>query len=334
MEMPFLIRGITTTRFIEYSRESYFLHSRKLRRNFVNKISDQYDIAFIGHVCFDEVLPYQGEPRIAPGSAVTCGALAAARVGKKVVVVTRMEPQDQIVLEDLQQNGVTIHVIPTAETTYMKVVHPSADVDEREIYQLKNAGFFSPEDMPSITARQIHLAGITDQEFDLNFIRVLKEKGYRLSADMQSFVRQVDPVTRCIYFKDVPNKTEIVELLDMVKLDIVEAKMLTGTDDLEKAALIFESWGCPEALITKADGVLARVDGKTYYEKFSNRSVVGRTGRGDTTFAAYLARRMDHDVAESLKFAAALVSVKMETPGPFCGTLDDVLTRMQDKHSG
>jgi sugar/nucleoside kinase (ribokinase family) len=114
----------------------------------------------------------------------------------------------------------------------------------------------------------------------------------------------------------------------------VEAKVLTGTDDLEGAALMFEGWGCPEILITRAEGVLARVNGKTYYEKFSNQSVVGRTGRGDTVFAAYLARRLDHDVTESLKFAAALVSIKMETPGAFGGTLAEVLARMQARHAG
>ena len=122
---------------------------------------------------------------------------------------------------------------------------------------------------------------------------------------------------------------EIVRQLDMVKLDIVEAKVLTGTEDLVQAAQIIEAWGCPEVIITQADGVLAHVSGQAFYEKFSNRSVVGRPGRGDTTFAAYLARRMDHNAAEALKFAAALVSIKMETPGPFNGTLDDVLARMR-----
>jgi len=114
-------------------------------------------------------------------------------------------------------------------------------------------------------------------------------------------------------------------------VDIVEATVLTGTDDLEEAAKQFEVWGCPETVITRADGVLARVRGKTYFEKFTNRSTVGRTGRGDTTFAAYLARRKDHDVAESLKFAAALVSIKMETPGPFQGTLAEVLARIEEE---
>jgi sugar/nucleoside kinase (ribokinase family) len=300
----------------------------------MNIATDPFDIAFIGHMCFDEVIPFQGETRIAPGSAVLCGAMAAARVGKKVVVITQMSPKDDHILDPMRQNGIEVYAIPTAETTYMKVVHTTPDVDERQIYQLVNAGLFSLTDIPLLDVRQVHLAGITDQEFDLDFIRGLKEKGYCLSVDMQSFVRQVDPITHHIAFEDVPNKKEIVSLVDKVKLDILEANVLTGTDNLERAALVIESWGCSEILITKADGVLARVNGKTFYEKFSNRSVVGRTGRGDTTFAAYLAYRLDHDVAESLKFAAALVSIKMEKPGPFAGTLADVLVRMQDAHGG
>jgi hypothetical protein len=29
--------------------------------------SDVYDIVFIGHMCFDEVVPFQGMSRVAPG---------------------------------------------------------------------------------------------------------------------------------------------------------------------------------------------------------------------------------------------------------------------------
>jgi sugar/nucleoside kinase (ribokinase family) len=139
--------------------------------------------------------------------------------------------------------------------------------------------------------------------------------------------------SRVIKYSDVADKKEIAALMNKLKLDIVEARILTGTDDLEKAAIIIESWGCPEVLITKSDGVLARVKGRTYYERFSNSNVSGRTGRGDTTFAAYLSQRLDHEVAESLKFAAALVSIKMESPGPFSGTLEDVYKRLKEKHS-
>ncbi len=261
-----------------------------------------------------------------------CGAVAAARIGQRVAVVTRMAPADDVILRPLLDLGVETFVIPSPETSYSVVIHPTPNVDERILKLARSAGPFAVSDVPAIATRDLHLAGISDQEFSLDFIRGLKAQGYRLSVDMQSFVRQVDPHTRTIEFRDVPLKKDIVALMSKVKLDVVEARVLTGTDDLEQAARQIEAWGSPETVITHAEGVLARVNGRTYYEKFSNHSTAGRTGRGDTTFAAYLARRGDHDVAESLKFAAALVSIKMETPGPFQGTLADVLTRMEQEH--
>ena len=36
-----------------------------------------YDIAFIGHMCFDAITLSGGEEKVAPGSAVLCGAMAA-----------------------------------------------------------------------------------------------------------------------------------------------------------------------------------------------------------------------------------------------------------------
>jgi sugar/nucleoside kinase (ribokinase family) len=286
------------------------------------------DLAFIGHVCLDEIVPFGGQGWVAPGSAVLCGALAAARAGASVAVVTRMAAGDEAILEPMRVRGIAVHVIPADITTYMRVVHTSGKVDEREMRQVENAGPFAVASIPDLAVQQVHLAGITDQEFDLEFVRAMKARSGRLSADMQSFVRQVDPDAGLIAFNDVPQKAEIASLLDMVKLDVVEAAILTGTDDLERAAMKFEQWGCPEIVITRSDGVMARVGGETYWASFSNRSVVGRTGRGDTTFAAYVARRLDHDVDESLRFAAALVSIKMEKPGPFDGTLADVLERM------
>jgi sugar/nucleoside kinase (ribokinase family) len=286
------------------------------------------DITFIGHMCYDEIHPFGGTPATAPGSAVLCGAMAAARVGARVSVVTRMNPADDHILNPMRDIGVDCVLVPTAHTTRMRVVHPCEDVDVREMDQTENAGFMQVDDMPDIPSRFVHLAGITDQEFTLELIHGLRERGYSVSTDMQSFVRKVDPVTRSISFADVEAKAEITALLDRVKLDVVEAKLLTGHDDLEAAAKQFADWGCPEVVITRADGVLARVNGDTLFEPFSNRSVVGRTGRGDTTFAGYMARRLTHGPADSLKFASALVSLKMEKTGPFAGTLEDVLERM------
>jgi sugar/nucleoside kinase (ribokinase family) len=295
-------------------------------------MDNKYDIAFVGHMCYDEIIPFEGEPLIAPGSAVLCGAMVAARVGKKVAAIVKMAEKDKHILKSMQEVGVECYLIPSEETTYSRVLHESANVDERTLTLVKSAGLISISDVPQLETKCAHLAGISDTEFDMELMKGLKARGYSLSADMQSFVRHVTP-NRLIEYNDVANKKEIAAMMDKLKLDVVEARILTGTDDLEKAAIIIESWGCPEILITQSEGVLARVKGKTYYEKFSNSNVSGRTGRGDTTFAAYLSHRLNHEVSKSLKFAAALVSIKMETPGPFSGTLEDVYKRIKEKHS-
>jgi len=297
-------------------------------------MSKKYDITFIGHMCYDEIKHFGQEPKVSPGSAVLCGAMVAARVGKKVAAVVKMSPDDEEILQPMKDLGIDTFLIPAEETSYNRVVHESENMDERTMTLIKSAGLIDIKDVPELDSTCVHLAGISDTEFDMNLMKGLKLRNYpSLSVDMQSFVRHIDPVTKNHEYSDVADKEEIAAMMDKLKLDVLEAKLLTGTDDLEKAALIVESWGCSDIMITQSEGVLARVDGKTYYEKFSNSNVSGRTGRGDTTFVAYLSHRLDHDVAESVKFAAALVSIKMETPGPFSGTLEEVYKRMKEKHS-
>jgi len=297
-------------------------------------MSNKYDITFVGHMCYDEIIPFGGKPQVAPGSAVLCGAMVAARVGKKVAAVVKMARKDESILQPMKDIGIDTYLIPSEETSYNRVLHESENVDERTMTLIKSAGLISINDVPALDSTCVHLAGISDTEFDMALMKGLKSRNYAsLSVDMQSFVRHINPVSHNHEFSDVADKKEIAAMMDKLKLDVVEARLLTGTEDLEKAAIIIESWGCPEILITQSEGVLARVNGKTYYEKFSNSNISGRTGRGDTTFAAYLSHRLDHEVSESLKFAAALVSIKMEIPGPFSGTLEEVYKRLKEKHS-
>jgi sugar/nucleoside kinase (ribokinase family) len=291
---------------------------------------NRYDIVFTGHVTLDQIEAPEGSARGVPGGAPYFGAYAACWAKKKIAVITRMAEEDQHILEPLKAVGIDIYLQPTHSTTHMRVVHPTGNVDERVMVQTEDAGFFVIEDILPIESRLIHLGALTDREFTLGFMRDLKQRGFRLSVDMQSFVRQVDPKSGIIHFNDVPAKREIVGLADIVKLDIIEAEIMTGTRNMEKAAALVEEWGAIETILTFSDGVFARYKGDTFFEKFSNRNSQGRTGRGDTVMGAYLVRRIDHDVQMSLGFAAALASIKMETPGPFRGSLEDVLARMSN----
>jgi len=283
-------------------------------------------------MAYDEVHHFSGGKIVAPGSAVLCGAMVTARLGIKTAAVVKMSLTDEEIVQPMRDLGVDVFIIPAEHTTYSRVLHLSENIDERDITIIRTAGLMKIEDIPDLDTEFYHLGGISDSEFDMALIDGLKARGHRMSTDMQSYVRQITPGTNEVYFGEAKNKEEIVSKMDMVKLDIVEARTCAGTEDLEEAAKIFESWGCPEMVATRSDGVLARVNGKTYFEKFSNNSVIGRTGRGDTTFAAYQSWRLTHDVPTSLKFAAALVSIKMETYGPFKGTLEDVMKRIEEKH--
>jgi len=287
-----------------------------------------YDLVFVGHVTFDDIEAREGSSQRVPGGAPLFGAFAALPTNKRIAVITRMAKEDGHILEPLEAAGVDVYLQPSSETTHMRVVHPTENLDERLLYQIRNAGFFVIEEMPPLEPCLVHLGALTDREFTVEFMQGLRAQGFRLSIDMQNFVRQVDAGTGIIQLRDVPAKREIISLVDMVKLDMVEAEVLTGTNDPGGASAVLEGWGATETLITRSEGALVRHQGKTYFERYMNKSAEGRTGRGDTTMGAYIAWRLEHGVHESLRFAVALASIKMETRGPFRGTLSDVLALM------
>ena len=289
---------------------------------------NKYDITFMGHMTFDEVVHFDGKRSVGNGGSLYISSAVPVRLGLKTAVIVKMAEKDKNILKIMDKLGVSTYVIPSSTTTYIKLVYPTSDADNREFFIEKDAGIIKNDEVPDIESRFLHLSGLADIEYDTELLKGLKKKFKYVSIDMQSLVRHVDKITHRISFDDDVRKKEVASIVDGMKLDSLEAKILTGEENIEKAAIIFEKWGCPEVMITESSGVLLRANGKTYYEKFTNCSNIGRTGRGDTTFAAYLSSKIDHNYAEALKFAAALVSIKMEKDGPFTGSLDDVKKRM------
>jgi len=291
-------------------------------------VAPSFDLVFVGNVVIDEIHPFDGPAHTFCGGPVQFCAMAASWSPRSIALVTKMAERDAHCLDAVRAAGIVVHISPSAETTYHRVRHLTGDVDQREMTLVKSAGFYSAQDLPEMKPTLLHLAGLNNQEFTVDFLRELRGRGFTLALDMQSFVRQVDPETGETELADVAEKLQIIRLVERIKVDVVEAEVLAGTADLEQAAIRFEEWGASEVMVTRAEGVLVRHQGRTYFERYCNRNVQGRTGRGDTTFGSYLARRLSHGVAESLKFAAALASIKMENPGPFSGTLEQVLERM------
>jgi sugar/nucleoside kinase (ribokinase family) len=287
----------------------------------------QYDIVFIGQMGMGKVVPFEGSPYMERGSPLLQATMAASCLGKKIAAVTTVSESEEYLLEPLKTAGVDFFV-KLGETLEMRIVFPTANVDERQTFVINRGASLSIDEMPPIKPCLVVLCWLFFPEFQLDLMRVLKARGFRLSVDMQSFVLQADHMTGVVHLKDVPEKKEILRMADFVKLDAMEAQTLTGADVLQDQAEILEHWGSPETIITSSEGVLARSKKKTTFEKFTNRNIQGRMGRGDTVIGSYLAHRLDHSVEDSLMFAAALTSIKMESAGPFSGSLDDVIQRM------
>ena len=288
---------------------------------------NRYDIVFIGHMGTGTIVPFEGSPFVEPGSPIFFASIAASCLGKRIAAVTRISESEEYLLKPLKTAGIDLFVQP-GEINQYRVVFPTANVDQRQAFVIKGGEHFVSSDIPPFEPCLVHLCCIGVREVQLDLMRALKARGFRLSVDMQSFVLQADHETGAVHLKDVPEKKEILGMAHFVKLDAVEAQILTGADILKDQADMLEDWGSSEAIITSSEGVLARSKGKTTFVKFTNRSTRGRMGRGDTVMGSYLARRLDHSVEDSLRFAAALTSIKMESTGPFRGSLDDVIERM------
>lgn len=228
--------------------------------------------------------------------------------------------------------GIDLFVQP-GEIIRYRMVYPNANMDERHAIVEKDAGpIVTIDSIPACNPCLVHFCWIGARRSQLNLMRALKERGFRLSVDMQNFMFRAHAETGIVYLKDIPEKKEILGMPDFVKLDAHEAEILTGANGLQDQADILEGWGSSETVITCSEGALAQSNGKSVFANFTNRSIRGRMGRGDTCMAAYLARRLDHPVEDSLRFAVAATSIKLESSGPFVGSVEDVVRRMNDSN--
>ncbi len=288
-----------------------------------------YDIAMLGHVSKDIIVDHLGVETRLLGGAVIQSAAAAARSGARLLVVTKAAEEDWPSLEYLRGLGLDLVVGKSRATTSILNVFRTPDHERRDTSLVSRAEPFSASDFPvGATAKIIDLAGLFVGELPDSLIEELKPRA-RLAVDAQGLLRRAE-ADGTMRFADWAEKKRYLPMLDYFKTDAAEAKILTGRDDREEAARILASWGAKEVMVTHNTEVLVLVEGRIHRAPFTPSNLSGRTGRGDTTFASYLTRRLGHGPEDSVRYAAALCSLKMEKPGPFTGTVEEVLKRMEE----
>jgi len=203
----------------------------------------------------------------------------------------------------------------------------SDDREKRICTSLSIADRFTHSNIPKIETSIFHLTGLIAGEFQEDLIEILAEKSM-VAVDVQGFFRNSE--NRNMVFKDWKSKAKYLPFINFLKTDAAKTEVMTGYSDRKEAAKVIFNLGAKEVMITHNTEVLI-YDGKNFYtQPFKPRNLSGRTGRGDTCFSAYITERLKKAVPDSLLYAAALTSLKMETPGPFKGSRESVVDYIKE----
>jgi sugar/nucleoside kinase (ribokinase family) len=283
----------------------------------------QYDTFIIGPVSLDHNIDFEGQEYRETGGAIVQAGFAASRIGHSAALLTKLNPGDADLEKVFEGSGADLFWRESARTTSIRNRYFTADKETRECSAVSVCDPFLIEEIPLLKTRIYHLAGLIYGDFSSDLIRQLSERGGKLAVDVQCLLRRAE-AGGSMGFHDWPDKKTHLKYIDFLKADAMEAEILTGEQNRRKAAEILHSWGAKEIMITHNTEVLV-YDGKEFHTcPIKARNLSGRTGRGDTCFSGYITERLSKDIPDALLFAAALVSLKMETTGPFRGKREDV----------
>ncbi len=275
-------------------------------------------------MALDEVVVDETTSRL-PGGAVYYGGFAAKAAGARTGIWTRLSKGDRELLKSLKEAGIHVSADWSERTAGIRNIYKTSDPDHRTCVPLRLPAPFDPQRFPEVQARIIHFAPLVKGEVSLELIRHASRMA-PVGLDAQGFVRCNED--GMLVFRDWEAKHEGLRLASYLKCDAVEAEVLTGLSDPEQAARKLADLGPAEVVVTHESGVVLCCQGRLFKAPFTHQKLTGRTGRGDTCMSSYLARRLTQGPEESLRFAAALTSLKLEQEGPFSGTEQDVRERM------
>jgi sugar/nucleoside kinase (ribokinase family) len=281
----------------------------------------EFDIAFLGHYTHDTIV-YTDETLTVAGGAFNYGANVAARMGRRVAVVTRLAEEHWQVVAQLEGLGVAVFARATPQSTCLRLVYPSANLDERRIELMSSAGPFTIQELEGIQAQIWHVGASIRGEVPARVVEHLAAGGRAVSLDVQGYIRTLRDGK--LTYDSWHGMASVLCHVTVLKTDAVEATLLTRQTDHYAAAETLAGFGPQEVLLTHNDGCLLYHSGAFYEAPFVPEKIRGRSGRGDTCTAAYLSRRCTDSPAQALAWAAAVTSLKLEAEGPFQQELGEV----------
>ncbi len=285
-----------------------------------------FDVCVIGHVTRDVITIKGKTKKTAPGGTAYYTGIACRSLGLRTSVVTKVAKEDEAaLLAELKNSGVAVFNYPTEQTTVFENIYSEGNVDFRRQKVRALASEFSPCDLANVRAAAFHVGPLTNRDIAAAFLKEVSGRGGIVSIDIQGLLRKVHRGE--VRLEDWPEKKAGLAYVDILKADEDEARILSGENDMARAARRLADFGPKEVIITLGSrGSLIFCHERLYeIPAFAPRKTVDPTGCGDTAVAGYLFQRLKSvDVENAGRFAAALATLKLERFGPFTGKAEDV----------
>jgi sugar/nucleoside kinase (ribokinase family) len=287
-------------------------------------MNHQFDSLIIGQPSLDVNTDHEGNTIREIGGAVVYSGYAAAALGHPTCVLPKANAGTiDVAAVFAGAKNIEVQMLPSPLSTSIENIYHSADKERRTCRALSRISGYKPEEIPPIDSAIYHLAGLMWGDIGNDLIAAAAQKAM-VALDVQCLLRRADEKTGEMSFHDWPEKQALLPKIRFLKTDAAEAEILTGLTDRREAAKTLYRWGAREVMITHNTEVLVYDGDRIYTQPLKARNLIGRSGRGDSCFSAYITERLRVDIPEALLTAAALVSLKMEKPGPFKGSREDV----------
>ena len=282
-----------------------------------------HDLCCVGHITLDKVVTPKNTVHMPGGTSFYFSHAIRNLKDINYTLVTAIAESEMAVANDLQSKGIDVKVMPSKHSVYFENIY-GENQDNRTQRVLAKADPFTVDYLEDIDARIYHLGSLLADDFSLDVIRFLSQKGL-VSVDSQGYLREVREQN--VYAVDWTEKKEALKYIHFLKANEHEMEVLTGYDDVAMAAKQLYDWGVKEVLITLGSMGSVIYDGTTFHKipAYKPKEVVDATGCGDTYMTGYLYKRAKGaGIEESGRFAAAMSTLKIECLGPFKGTREEI----------
>lgn len=282
-----------------------------------------HDLCCVGHITLDKVVTPKNTVHMPGGTSFYFSHAIRNLKDINYTLVTAIAESEMAVANDLQSKGIDVKVMPSKHSVYFENIY-GENQDNRTQRVLAKADPFTVDYLEDIDARIYHLGSLLADDFSLDVIRFLSQKGL-VSVDSQGYLREVREQN--VYAVDWTEKKEALQYIHFLKANEHEMEVLTGYDDVAMAAKQLYDWGVKEVLITLGSMGSVIYDGTTFHKipAYKPKEVVDATGCGDTYMTGYLYKRAKGaGIEEAGRFAAAMSTLKIECLGPFKGTREEI----------